>query len=65
MCWNYYNTFINEDILDCYFDYEQAVLLRNCGPRKSEMITITSQKNELLLVSEEKVAAPSIPKIVE
>ena len=65
MCWNDYNPFINEDILDCYFDYKQAVLLRICGPSKSEMITITSQKNELLLVSEEKVVAPSIPKIVE
>ena len=38
------------------------MLLKICEPRKSEMITITSKKIELLLVLEEKVVAPSIPK---
>ena len=30
-----YNPFINEDIRDCHFDYEQAVLLRFWSSRIS------------------------------
>ena len=44
-----YNTFLIEDIRDCFFDYEQAVLLRFWTSR-------------LGLVLEEKMAAHSVPK---
>ena len=38
-----YNPFINEDIRDCFFDYEQAVLLRFWTSR---VATIRSAANQ-------------------
>ena len=57
-----YNPFINEDICDCYFDYEQAVLLRLCSSRTSKIRSIASQQVKLVFLLEEKATAPSIPK---
>ena len=57
-----YNPFINEDKRDCYFKYEQAVLLRFWSSRISTIRSIASQQGKLGLVLEEKVTAPSIPK---
>ena len=57
-----YNPFINEDILDCYFDYKQAVLLTFWSSRISTIRSIVSQKVKLGLVLDEKVTAPSISK---
>ena len=57
-----YNPFLNEDIRDCYFDSEQAVLLKIWLSRKSTKKCIASQQVKLGLVLEEKVTAPSIPK---
>ena len=57
-----YNPFLSEDIRDCFFDYEQAVLLRFWTSR---IVTIKSVKNpqaKLGLVLEEEVTAPSVPK---
>ena len=54
-----YNPFINEDILDCYFDYEQAVLLRFWLSKGSAMRSIASRQVKLRLVLEEKMTAPS------
>ena len=57
-----YNPFLSEDICDCFFDYEQAVLLRF---RTSRTVTIkgaTNPQTKLGLVLEEEVTAPSVPK---
>ena len=57
-----YNSFLSEDIRDCFFDYEQAALLRLWTSR---IVTIKSVKNrqaKLGLVLEEEVTAPSVPK---
>ena len=57
-----YNPFLSEDIRDCFFDYEQAVLLRFWISR---IVTIKSANNpqtKLGLVLEEEVTAPSVPK---
>ena len=57
-----YNPFLSEDIRDCFFDYEQAVLLRFWTSR---IVTIKSANNpqtKLGLVLEEEVTAPSVPK---
>ena len=57
-----YNPFLSEDIRDCFFDYEQAVLLRFWT---SGIVTIKSINNpqaKLGLVLEEEVTAPSVPK---
>ena len=57
-----YNPFPSEDIRDCFFDYEQAVLLRFWTSR---IVTIKSAPNpqtKLGLVLEEEVTAPSVPK---
>ena len=57
-----YNPFLSEDIRDFFFDYEQAVLLRNWASR---IVTIKSANNpqtKLGLVLEEEVTAPSVPK---
>ena len=57
-----YNPFLSEDIRDCFFDYEQAVLLRFWT---SGIVTIKSVNNtqaKLGLVLEEEVTAPSVPK---
>ena len=57
-----YNPFLSEDICDCFFDYEQAVLLRFWTSR---IVTIKSANNpqtKLGLVLEEEVTVPSVPK---
>ena len=54
-----YNPFLSKDIRDCFFNYEQAVLLRF---RTSRIVTIKSAANpqtKLGLVLEEEVTAPS------
>ena len=57
-----YNPFIKEDIRDCFFDYEQAVLLRFWTSRIATMRSAASQQTKLGLVLEGKVTAPSVPK---
>ena len=57
-----YNPLINEDIRDCFFDYEQAVLLRFWTSRIALIRSATNQQTKLGLVLEEKVTAPSVPK---
>ena len=57
-----YNPFINEDIRNCYFDYEQAVLLRSWSSSISKIRSIANQQVKLGLVLEEKVTTSSIPK---
>ena len=57
-----YNPFLSEDIRNCFFDYEQAVLLRFCTSR---IVTIKSANNpqtKLGLVLEEEMTAPSVLK---
>ena len=54
-----YKPFINEDIRDCYFDYDQAALLRFWLSRIATQRTIASQQaTKLGLVLEEKVTPP-------
>ena len=38
-----YNPFINEDLRDCFFDYEQAVMLRFWLSRIARMRSIVNQ----------------------
>ena len=57
-----YNPFINEDIRDCFFDYEQTVLLRFLTSRIATIRNAANQQVKLGLVLEEKVTAPSVPK---
>ena len=58
-----YNPFLSEDIRDCFFDYEQAVLLRFWTSRIATIIkSATNPQTKLGLVLEEKVTAPSVPK---
>ena len=57
-----YNPFLSEDILDCFFDYEQAVLLRFWTSRIATIKSATFPQTKLGLVLEEKVTAPSVPK---
>ena len=57
-----YNPFINEDIRDCFFDYEQAVLLRFWTSRIATIKSAANQQTKLGLVLEEKMTAPSVPK---
>ena len=57
-----YNPFLYEDIGDCFFDYEQAVLLRFWTSRIATIGSAATQKEKLGLVLEEKVTAPSVPK---
>ena len=57
-----YNPFLIEDIRDCFFDYEQAALLRFWTSRIARIRGATYQQTRLGLVLEEKVAAPSVPK---
>ena len=57
-----YNPFFNEDIRDCFFDYEHAALLRFW---LSRIVTVRSAANhqaKLGLVLKENVTAPSVPK---
>ena len=57
-----YNSFINEDKRDCFFDYEQAVLLRFWKSRIATIRSAANQQTKLGLVLEEKKTAPSVPK---
>ena len=57
-----YNFFINEDICDGFFDYEQAVLLIFWTSRIATVRSAANQQTKLRLVLEEKVTAPSMPK---
>ena len=57
-----YNPFLNEDIRDCFFDYEQAVSLRFWTSRIATIRNVANQQTKLELVLEEKVTAPSVPK---
>ena len=57
-----YNPFINEDIRDYFFDYEQAVLLRFWTSRIATIRSAANQQVKLGLVLEEKVTTPSVPK---
>ena len=57
-----YNPFLNEDIRDCFFDYEQTVLLRFWTSRIATIRSAADQQTRLGLLLEEKVAAPSVRK---
>ena len=57
-----YNTFINEDIRDCFFDYEQAVLLRFWTSRIMTIRSAANQQAKLGLLMEETMTSPSVPK---
>ena len=57
-----HNPFINEDILVCFFDYEQAVLLRFWMSRIATIGRAANQQTKQRLLLEEKVTAPSVPK---
>ena len=57
-----YNPFLNEDIRDCFYDYEQAVLLRLWRSRIATIRSAANQQAKLGLVLEEKVTAPSVPE---
>ena len=57
-----YNPFLSEDIRDCFFDYEQAVLLRFWTSRIVTIRSATNPQTNLGLVLEEKVTAPTVPK---
>ena len=57
-----YNPFVIEDIRDCFFDYEQAVLLRFWTSRIATIRSAANQQTKLGFVLDEKVIAPSVPK---
>ena len=57
-----YNPLLSEDIRDCFFDYEQVVLLRFWTSRIATIKSATNPQTKLGLVLEEKVTAPSVPK---
>ena len=57
-----YNPFLIEDIRDCFFDYEQAVLLSFWTSRIATIRSAANQQAKLGIVLEEKVAAPSVPE---
>ena len=57
-----YNPFLSEDIRDCFFDYEQAVLLRFWTSRIVTIKSVNNTQAKLGLVLEEEVTAPSVPK---
>ena len=57
-----YNPFLSEDIRDCFFDYEQAVLLRFWTSRIVTIKSVNNPQARLGLVLEEEVTAPSVPK---
>ena len=50
-----YNPFLSEDIRDCFFDYEQAVLQRFWTSRIATIKSATNPQTKLGLVLEEKV----------
>ena len=57
-----YNPFLSEDIRDCFFDYEQAVLLRFWTSRIVTIKNANNPQTKLGLVLEEEVTAPSVQK---
>ena len=57
-----YNPFLSEDIRDCFFDYEQAVLLRFWMSRIVTIKSATNPQIRLGLILEEEVTVPSVPK---
>ena len=57
-----YNPFLSEDMRDCFFDYEQAVLLRFWTSRIVTIKSVNNPQAKLGLVLEEEVTAPSGPK---
>ena len=57
-----YNPFLSEDIRECFFDYEQAVLLRSLTLRILTIKSAANQQTKLGLVLEEEVTALSVPK---
>ena len=57
-----YNPFLSKDIRDCFFDYEQAVLLRFWTSKIATTKSATNPQTKLGLVLEEKVTAPSVPR---
>ena len=57
-----YNPFLSEDIRDCFFDYEQAVLLRFWTSRIVTIKSINNPQAKMGLVLEEEVTSPSVPK---
>ena len=57
-----YNPFLSVDIRDCFFDYEQAELLRFWTSRIATIKSATNPQTKLGLVLEEKVTSPSVPR---
>ena len=57
-----YNPFLSKDMRDCFFDYEQAVLLRFWTSRIVTIKSVNNPQARLGLVLEEAVTAPSVPK---
>ena len=57
-----YNPFLSKDIRNCFFDYEQAVLLRFWTSRIVTIKNAANPPTKLRLVLEEKVTEPSVPK---
>ena len=57
-----FNPFLYEDIRDCFFDYEQAALLKSWTSRIATIRSAANQQAKLGLVLEGKVTAPSVPK---
>ena len=57
-----YNPFLSEDIRDCFFDYEQARLLRFWTSRIVTTRSANNPQTKLGLVLEEEVTAASVPK---
>ena len=47
---------------DCFFDYEQAVMLRFWTTRIATIKSAVNPQTKLGLVLEERVAAPSVPE---
>ena len=57
-----YNPFLSEDIRDCFFDYEQAILLKFWTSRIVTIKSAINPQTEIGLVLDEEVTAPSVPK---
>ena len=60
-----YNPFNNEDIRDCFFDYEQAVLLRFWTSRIATIRNAANQQVKLGLVLEKKGECTFSAKILQ
>ena len=57
-----HNPFLNENIRDCLFDYEQALLLRFWLSITATIRSTAIQQAKLGFVLEEKMTAPSLSK---